>query len=320
VYGVDGTTLRVADSEQNEQVFGRPRSGRSDGAYPQLRMVALMVLRSHLLADFAAGPFDNGEQSLAHKLWERLPDHSLTIVDKGFINYFVFHNIQLDGSERHWLCRAKTNLKWKVLRSLGDGDDLVEIPINRLLRREHPELPDHLCARAIQYQRRGFRPQILLTSLLDPEIYPAQEIVALYHERWELEMGFDEIKTHTLERAETLRSKTPERVLQELWGLLLAYNLVRLQMLHVADKLQLPPSRISYRHALMLIRTFLLSAWLASPGVLPKRLQTLHEELSLLVLPERRARGYPRVVKIKMSGYRKKPLRKTATPMKNHLN
>ena len=219
VYGVDGTTLLVPDTEHNEQMFGRPRSGRSAGAYPQLRMVALMVLRSHLLADFAAGPFDHGEQSLAHKLWERLPDHSLTIVDKGFLNYVVFHTIQHSGAERHWLCRAKANLKWKVVRALGEGDDLIEIPLHRGLRRQHPELPAHLCARAMRYHRRGFRPQILLTSLLDGAAYPAQEIAALYHERWELEIGFDEIKTHTLERAETLRSKTPERVLQELWGL-----------------------------------------------------------------------------------------------------
>jgi hypothetical protein len=310
VYGLDGTTLRVADTALNEQAFGRPRSGRSDGAYPQLRMVALMVLRSHLLADFAAGPFHHGEQSLARHLWERLPDHSLTLVDKGFISYFAFYRVHAGGTERHWLCRAKANVKWQVVRALGPGDELVEIPINRSLSRKHPELPAHLRVRAIHYQRPGFRPQVLLTSLLDPERYPAQEIVALYHERWELEIGFDEIKTHTLERTETLRSKSPDRVLQELWGVALAYNLVRLQMLHVADQLGLPPTRLSYRHSLMLIRTFLLSAWLASPGVLPTRLHTLHQELSLLVLPPRRARGYPRVVKIKMSGYAKAPLRK----------
>lgn len=310
VYGMDGTTLLTPDTVQNEQAFGRPRSGRSAGAYPQLRLVALMVLRSHLLADFAVGPFDTSEQTLAHKLWERLPDHSLTIVDKGFLNYFVFHQIQAKGTERHWLCRAKANLKWRVVRSLGPGDDLVEIPINRSLRKKHPELPQSIPARAIRYQRRGFRPQMLLTSLLDSKAYPASEIVALYHERWELEIGFDELKTHTLERAETLRSKAPERILQELWGLAIAYNLVRLEMAHVAERLRLPPSRLSYRHSLMLIRSFLLSAWLASPGVLPRRLHALHCDLSLLVLPERRGRSFPRVVKIKMSGYRKKPIRK----------
>lgn len=141
VYGVDGTTLLTPDTQENEQAFGRPRSGRSDGAYPQLRLVALMVLRAHLLADFAVGPFSPSEQTLAHKLWDALPDHSLCIVGKGFINYVVFHRIQTQATQRHWLCRAKAKLKWRVIRALGPNDDLVEIPLNRALRKAHPELP-----------------------------------------------------------------------------------------------------------------------------------------------------------------------------------
>jgi hypothetical protein len=314
VYGVDGTTMLIPDTEDNEIVFGRPHSGRSPGAYPQLRLVALMVLRAHLLADIAPGSYHTGEQTLAQELWKRLPDHCVIVVDKGFINYAVFHFIQSQGIERHWLCRAKANLKWQVVRRLGRHDELVQIPINRSLLKQHPELPEFLYARAIGYQRRGFRPQVLLTSLLDHDAYPAHEIAELYHERWELEVGFDEVKTHTLERTETLRSKAPQRVLQELWGLAIAYNLVRLEMLHVAKRLDLPPSRLSFRHSLMLIRNFLLSAWLASPGVLPKRLEALHEEIALLVLPKRRPRRYAREVKIKMSNYSKK-----APPKRSHL-
>jgi len=306
VYGVDGTTMRIPDTEDNEIVFGRPHSGRSAGAYPQLRLVALMVLRAHLLADLVPGSYSTGEQTLARDLWKRLPDQCVVVVDKGFINYVVFHCIQSQGSERHWLCRAKGNLKWQVVRRLGRHDERVQIPIHRSLRRAHPQLPECIEARAIRYQRRGFRPQILLTSLLDPEAYPATAIAELYHERWELEIGFDEVKTHTLERIETLRSKAPHRVLQELWGLGIAYNLVRLEMLHVANRLAVPPSRLSFRHSLLLIRNFLVSAWLASPGVLPKRLEALHEQTALLVLPKRRLRRYPREVKIKMSNYSKK--------------
>lgn len=314
VYGVDGTTMLIPDTADNEIVFGRPQSGRSAGAYPQLRLVALMVLRAHLLADIVPGSYHTGEQTLAQELWKRLPDQCVIVVDKGFINYAVFHAIQSQGTGRHWLCRAKANLKWQVVRRLGRYDELVQIPINRALRKLHPELPEFLSARAIRYQRRGFRPQILLTSLLDPDAYPVAEIVELYHERWEVEVGFDEVKTHTLERTETLRSKAPQRVLQELWGLAIAYNLVRLEMLHVATRLNLPPARLSFRHSLMLIRNFLVSAWLASPGVLPKRLEALHEEIALLVLPTRRPRRYAREVKIKMSNYSKK-----APPKRGHL-
>ena len=94
--------------------------------------------------------------------------------------------------------------------------------------------------------------------------YPAAEIVALYHERWELELGFDEVKTHTLEREEALRSTTPERVRQEVWGLAIGYNLVRLAMARVARPAGVPPVRISYRHALQFIRLFWLTAWTSS--------------------------------------------------------
>ena len=171
--------------------------------------------------------------------------------------------------------------------------------------------------RAIRYQRPGFRPQILLTSLLDPVAYPAAEIIALYHERWELELGFDEVKTHTLERQEALlRCKAPERVTQELWGLALAYNLVRLAMARVARQAGVSPTRISYRHALNFIRLFWLSAHLVSPGALPRRLDALHEELALLILPPRRSRRFPRAVKIKMSKFPRKLPRLSRRPLK----
>ena len=161
----------------------------------------------------------------------------------------------------------------------------------------------------MRYQRQGFRPQILLTSLLDPATYPAAEIAELYHERWELELGFDEIKTHTLEREEALRSRAPERIRQEVWGLAIAYNLLRLHMQHVAQREQVAPSRISFRHTLLLVRNFWqLTAWLASPGNLPRRLEEWPQEFPLLILPPRRPRSYPRAVKIKMSNYdRKRP-------------
>lgn len=309
VYGVDGSTLRIADTEENEAVFGRPGASRGRAGYPQLHLVALMVLRSHLLAGLVAGRCTDAEQKLAEPLWKTLPNDSLTIVDRGFICYAVFHQIQSHGSRCHWLTRAKSNLKWRVVKQLGPNDQLVELSIHRNARRDHPELPETLLARAVGYQRRGFRPQTLLTSLLDPIAYPAAEIVELYHERWELELGFDEVKTHTLEREESLlRSRAPQRVRQELWGLAIGYNLVRLEMERVARRADVVPRRISYRHALMLIRNFWITAWLASPGVLPRRLETLHEELALLILPERRPRTYPRAVKIKMSNY---PLNRT---------
>lgn len=304
VYGVDGSQLRIPDTPDNDQTFGRPKSGRGRAGYPQVRIAALMVLRSHVLAGLAVGACAEGEVSLAASLWPTLPEASLTLVDRGFLSYLLFHQIQSQGQNRHWLTRAKKNLRWHVRQRLGPHDWLVDLPVHRNLRRAHPELPETLPARAIRYHRRGFRPHTLLTSLLDPATYPAAEIVALYHERWELEIAFDEVKTHTLEREEALRSRAPERVRQEIWGLAIGYNLVRLEMARVAARADLAPRRISYRHALMLIRNFWLTAWLAPPGMLPRRLAALHDELALLILPPRRTqRRFPRAVKIKMSNY-----------------
>lgn len=315
VFGVDGTTLRVPDTHENDAHFGRPGTSRGGAAagYPQLRLVALMVLRSHLLAAVAFGPYGDSEPVLAESLWPALPDRSLTIVDREFCTYAVFHRLAAPARDRHWLTRAKKALSWAVVEPLGPGDALVELRPSRQTRAAHPALPEAWRVRAVRYQRRGFRPQTLLTSLLDPVAYPAAEIVALYHERWELELGFDEVKTHTLEREEALlRSKAPTRIEQELWGLVLGYNLVRLAMARVAGEAGVSPTRISFRHALNCIRVFWLTGWFASPGVLPRRLAALHEELKLLLLPERRPRRYPRAVKIKMSNYpRKRPRRRS---------
>jgi hypothetical protein len=304
VYGVDGSSLRVSDTPENETAFGRPGSSRGEAAYPQLRLVVLMVLRSHLLAGVSLGPWSKGEIALAEPLWARLPDRSLTILDRGFLSYALLQRLATSGLERHWLIRAKSDLAYKTVRRLGPKDEIVQISLSRQARRAHPELPETLEVRAVRYQRKGFRPQTLLTSLLDPRAYPAAEIAELYHERWELELGFDEIKTHTLEREETLRSRAPERVRQEVWGLAIAYNLVRLHMQHVAQRAAVAPTRISFRHALLHLRGFWqLTAWIASPGNLPRRLDHLHQELALLILPPRRPRSYPRAVKIKMSSY-----------------
>jgi hypothetical protein len=314
VLGVDGSTLRVPDTPENDTYFGRAGTSRGNAAsaYPQLRLVTLMVLRSHLLLDVAFGPYRNGELSLARDLWLRLPERSLLIADREFAIYENFHALSDPAHQRYWLTRAKQGKRMPslhVIQKLGPGDSLVQLRPSPATRKLHASLPETLTVRAIEYQHNGFRAQILLTSLLDPVAFPAAEIIALYHERWELELAYDEVKTHTLEREESsLRCKNPERVSQELWGLALAYNLVRLTMAEVARRAGVLPNQISYRHTLHFVRAFWISAWLASPGVLPKRLHSLYNELPLLLLPPRRDRAYPRAVKIKMSNYpRKRP-------------
>ena len=150
---------------------------------------------------------------------------------------------------------------------------------------------------------------MLLTSLLDPKAYPASEIVALYHERWEIELAYEELKTHLLDREETIRSRKPDGVRQEVCGILLAYNMVRLEMARCAAEAKVEPIRISFLASVRQIRSEW--DWLAisdSPGAIGKHLAKLRADLKQLVLPRRRERNFERAVKIRMSGYpRKRP-------------
>ncbi len=318
VYALDGTTLRAPDTPDNVAAFGRPPSRYGEGAgYPQLRLVALLAVRHHLLAGAAFGPYRTSEGELATTVWAKIPDHAVVILDRGFARYALFHALADAAHQRHWLVRARrgrTALKGQVVERLGPGDAIVELRPSHATRAAHPDLPATLRVRAIRVHHRGFRPYVLLTSLLDAAVYPAADLAALYPERWELELTFDELKTHTLDRADALRSKAPERVEQEVWGLLLAYNLVRVVMRQAAARAGVPPLRLSFRHAVLTLRGFWHTASLTPPGALPRRIEALLEELALFVLPERRPRRYPRAVKIKMSNYpRKRPRRRPST-------
>ena len=215
VYGVDGTAQRVADSDDNRHYFGGTKGSRGPSAYPLVRVVALMALRSHVLVGARLGPYTKSESAYACDLWSSVPDDSVTVVDRLFLAAGTLIPLSSNGKNRHWLTRAKKNTRYRVIKKLGRGDEIVEMDVSAKARKANPSLPKHWQVRAIRYQRKGFRPQVLLTSLLDATKYPASEIVALYHERWELELGFDEIKTEMLEREESLRSNTPARVCQE---------------------------------------------------------------------------------------------------------
>lgn len=167
-----------------------------------------------------------------------------------------------------------------------------------------------LVARRLVYQRKGYRPQALLTSMCDPQAYPAKEVVALYHQRWELELGFDKVKTEMLAREETLRSRRPQGVEQEIWGVLLAYYLVRLEMARVAKLVGVEPVQLSFSGMLMMQLQLWQMMPLHYPGAITKLIASWEAQMQRLLLPARRSeRNYPRAVKVKMSNYsRKRPV------------
>jgi hypothetical protein len=308
LYGWDGTTLRVPDSPENRAEFGSHPTRDGESGYPLVRVVAAMALRSHILSDFRFADCHTGETTLARGLWDAIPENSLAIFDRNFLIKGQLIRFETTGN-RHWLTRSKSNTRWAVVEHLGPNDDLVELEVNA------PGMPSTWQIRAIHYQRKGCPRSTLLTSLTDAAAYPATELIALYHERWELEIAYDEIKTHLLQRHEAIRSRTPDGVRQELWGIALVYNLIRLEMERAAAELGVPPTRISFTAAVMHIVSEI--SWLRSHrlalGTIPSRLARIRQRVKRLVLPERRTeRSYPRAVKLKMSNYPRKRPKKAA--------
>lgn len=304
---MDGSTLRVPDSFDNAEAFGIPKSGRSLGAFPLLRVVTMMDTHSHLALRAQMGPFGVGEPTLARPLLEHLPSDSLLLIDMGLCGYEALARISAQGGRRFWMTRKKRNVRCHYVKTLGPGDELVTLPRPKSA---DAQLPPQLVARAIHYQWPGYPPQTLLTSLLSPEHFPAPELIAHYHERWEVELGLDEIKTHLVHSAGAqLRSRTPERVRQEAWGLLTLYNLVRLQMLKVAHEHGVPARGLSFRCATLLIGSVWSSAWLTPPGTIYGLMSEMERNLKQLLLPPRRPRVNRREVKLKMSNFPKKQRR-----------
>ena len=310
VWAMDGTCFNLQESDENEAAYGRAENATSSGPFPKARAVALLNARTHVLAGFEVGAYSEGERTLLQHLWERIPDHSITLVDRGLQSWWSFEKLANSGTERHWLTRALQRITCTPVRKLGRNDEIVAVTVSKYMRDLHPDLPETIVVRRIRIKvktSKGPMKVDLLTSAMDADKYPAKEPTTLYRDRWEIEISLDELKTHMLEAKDTLRSRTPEGVRQELFGAAIAYNLVRFELRRVGKQCKRDPRSLSFRHSLLLIRNFMISAWATAPGALPRRLASLETDLRLLLLPPRRARRYPRELKYRTARY---PVRK----------
>ena len=302
-YAVDGVVWSVPSTAENDREFGRPRAGDGrDGAWPQLRAVCLMDTYTHLLRAVHFGECQTGELSYAKTLMQSAPDDSLTIFDRAYFSAAFLLDWQRSGQQKHWLIRARTSLRHEVVCQMAPGDCLVSLPVSPQARRQQPDLPSHWQARLIECTVGG-QQRRFLTSLCDAHRFPARDIAAHYVQRWEIELGFREIKQGMLKKAPVLRSRLPELVRQEVWGMLIAYNLLRHEITQMAAELDVPPQRLSFQWLALAIVTALYHWPLETPGTLPKRLAWLREQASTYLLPERRARSYPRTIKSRKSKY-----------------
>ena len=317
LFAIDGAQLRVPDSDANFYEFGKNGSRNGITAYPKVRLVASLDVRTRLLADASFGPVKKQESEMSEEIFARLPDNSICLLDRGYQGNLRFWRIVDQGINRHFVCRVRAATRFIGTQPLPDGSVLGYIDTGSPSQRKDPNLPRRLPVRVVEYRVAGHEPVRIFTSLLDPFRFPGSAIANLYHQRWEVELAFKELKTDLLDRREALRSRKPEGVRQELWGALIMYNLIRRRMHSVAKAHGVSANRMSFHVSSILIYDFFLShSNDPAIGRLPERIAKLSEEIWRLHLPPRRShRSFPRVVKIKMSPYlRKRPKTRTEAP------
>ncbi len=300
---VDGVVWRTPDTADNAAAFAKPRTTQGETAYPQVRMLCQMELTSHLLTQTVMDSTAVSEMMLAEQLVDNTPDNSLTLFDKGFYSLGLLHAWQTAGTGRHWLIPLKKGTRYDVVYKLGRQDARVRLTTSPQARKKWPALPLHLEARLLTRHIHGKERQVL-TSMTDPLRFPGAELVELYSHRWEIELGYREMKHSLQHHRLTLRSKKAEGIRQELWGLVLAYNLLRYQMVRMAASLKgYSASQLSFHMASVYLIHELSCLPFVSPGNIPRRIADLEQQAEQFILPERRERRYLRCVKARPQKY-----------------
>jgi hypothetical protein len=250
---LDGSTLDVADTKENRAAFGRPGASRGRSAYPQIRFVSLVENGTHILFGTEMGGYATGEITLAKAALKRLKPGMLCLADRNFLGYQLWQQAQASGADLLW--RGKKHLRLAREAELPDGSYLSRIYASE---RDWRKKTNGIRVRVIEYTLEGVpeaEPSYrLVTTILDHNVAPAAELAALYHERWEIETALDELKTPLRGAQVVLRSKTPDLVKQEFYGFLMAHFAVRGLMHEAALKADEDPDRLSFLHAVRVIR------------------------------------------------------------------
>lgn len=256
---IDGTTVDVADSAENSGWFGRPGVNKGEqSAFPQARLVALAECGTHAIFDAEVGAYTTSEIDLAKVLIERCTPAMLVIADRGFCGFWLWRQAAATGADLLW--RAKTGMKPRHLETLDDGSWLAELRPGGNAGRTTEPLVIRVIEFSIDDGRGDSDPYRLFTTILDPTDASATELAAAYVQRWEIELAFDELKTHQRGPRTVLRSKSPELVLQEIWGHLCCHYAIRTLMVEAAHHAHLDPDRVSFVTALRIARRSISAA------------------------------------------------------------
>ena len=301
---MDGTTLDLADTAENVAGFGRPGSkGEGLAAFPQLRLVGVAECGTHALVSVALGPYTSSEHTLAPQALGRLSDGMLLLADRGFYSFALWNKAKATGAQLLW--RTKSNHVLPVVERLSDGSYLSTLHEIVNFKRRREGIP----VRVIEYTLTDpGRPHAheryrLLSTILDPVLAPADELAALYADRWEFETLLDEVKTHQRGPRLVLRSKSPDGVRQETYGYLCTHYAIRALMATAADHHDIDPDRISFTRSLRAARRSVRAGIGAAGTAIDTALHSVIAEITRERLGPRRLRAAARVVKRKMSNY-----------------
>jgi thymidylate kinase len=250
---LDGSTLDVADTAENEKAYGRPGASRGASAFPKIRFVGLLENGTHVLWSARMADYATDEMTLAQEVVPALEKGMLCLADRFFPSYQLWQAAAKTGADLLW--RTRQNARLEVDRRLPDGSYLSRLYASTSDRRKQRQA---IVVRAIDYRLQDV-PEAepvyrLITTILDPNQAPAQELAALYHERWEIETALDELKTHLRGAQIVLRSKTPELVEQEFYGLLMAHFAIRGLMHEAALRADEDPDRLSFIHSVRVVQ------------------------------------------------------------------
>ena len=250
---IDGTCLDLPDTPANDSHFGRPGVNKGErSAFPQARVVALAECGTHAMFEAVIGPYTSSEAALSVELLGRLAPGMLCLADRGFYSFKAWENARGTGADLLW--RVKDNLILDAVKDLPDGSWLADVFDSTADRRRQRPSRVRVIEYTVEDGREPTGPFRLVTTILDHRKAPAAQLAAAYAQRWEIETGFDELKTHQRGARAVLRSKSPDLVTQEIWGHLCCHYAIRTLMLDAAEHAGHDPDRVSFVAALRISR------------------------------------------------------------------
>lgn len=313
VLAVDGAVLRTPDTPELREHFGSGNtSTERQTPFPMMRLVALMNVHSHVLLNAQLSPYRRSELRLAEEFIARIPDHSVTLFDKGFWGADFLTSLSSNGQQRHWLIPARKGVVSETIKVWNKNDCQIRMRVSPQAHKRNPALPEYWEARAVRYSVKG-KMKTVYTSLPAAH-YSTRDVARLYQQRWEIELGFRDIKSSMQSNAVTLRSKKVDLIYQEVWGLLLAYNVVRREASQAALAYGRCPSRVRFKSAYQYIAAQMIVMAAAQPySRTGARLSELRGGVASLFLEHRPRPSRPRTVKINKTRY---PVNRCAAPLK----